>query len=95
MLELGQDAGAYHQEVGAHAASTGIGELFALGAFAEEVVRGAHGGGLAHAAAFADHESLAEAVVQSSKPGDVLLVKGSRGLRMEKVIEALERIYGS
>jgi UDP-N-acetylmuramyl pentapeptide synthase len=40
-------------------------------------------------------EEAAEFLVASALPGDVLLVKGSRGVRMEKVVERLKAAFGS
>ncbi len=59
------------------------------GDFAEAVAEGARAGGVADVHVMQDHEALAEAIAAAARPGDALLVKGSRGMRMEKIIELL------
>lgn len=88
MLELGDHAPQAHFEVGQLAAKTAD-AVFAYGAHSEQYVRGAQGSGIP-AAQYPTHEALAEALKAYAKPGDVLLVKGSRGMRMERVLELIK-----
>lgn len=95
MLELGEAAGYLHGEVGRTAGRCGVTHLFARGPHAIEMVEGARAAGVRSAAAMEDHEGIAKKVIDVARPGDVLLVKGSRGMRMEKVLEALRSHYGA
>lgn len=89
MLELGTQAEALHREAGALAGQLGIDHLFARGDHASGMIETALRSGVSHAEVIQDPQSMAEAIRQSANPGDILLVKGSRGMRMERVIEAL------
>jgi UDP-N-acetylmuramoyl-tripeptide--D-alanyl-D-alanine ligase len=87
MLELGETAQALHREVGACAA--GIDLLFATGPLAAEIVRGAARMG-DRARHFPDRADLIRTLKKTLRPGDILLVKGSRGMRMEEIVEGLD-----
>ncbi|MBX7257458.1 MAG: UDP-N-acetylmuramoyl-tripeptide--D-alanyl-D-alanine ligase [Candidatus Hydrogenedentes bacterium] len=89
MLELGPDSATYHAEIGALAGKLGIEHVFALGSHASAMIQAARDSGVPHAEVFSSHQAMADAIRSVAKPGDVLLVKGSRGMRMEGVIEAL------
>ncbi len=89
MLELGPDSGALHREVGALAARLGVNGLFALGSYASDMIEMARQGGVPHAEVIQDPGAMAATIRKLLNPGDCLLVKGSRGMRMERVIEAL------
>ena len=88
MLELGDYAPQAHFEVG-QAAAQSADALFAYGACSGEYVRGAQTSGMAQAQSFATHEALVEALRETVRPGDTLLVKGSRGMKMERVLGLL------
>ena len=93
MLELGDAAAACHQDAGLAAAQAGIDRVFALGDFSRDIVGSATDAGLdpncGEAFSKTEMPSLLHRLQQTLRPGDVLLVKGSRGLRMERVIEWL------
>lgn len=96
MWELGDGSGGAHREVGARAAALGIDELFAVGTHAEETCAGARSAGmeLSQTHAFASVDALADALLTARRPGDVVLVKGSRGMRMEEVVRRLMETEG-
>ncbi|MGI8622041.1 MAG: UDP-N-acetylmuramoyl-tripeptide--D-alanyl-D-alanine ligase [Solirubrobacteraceae bacterium] len=85
MLELGPDERALHREIGAHAAASGVDVLVAVGPLAADMVP-AFGG---EASAVADADEAATLVRSLVAPGDLVLVKASRGVRLEAVTRAL------
>jgi UDP-N-acetylmuramoyl-tripeptide--D-alanyl-D-alanine ligase len=85
MLELGEDGPELHREIGAHAAASGVSLLVAVGALAGELARGF--AGEAHLAR--DAREAALVLPGMLAPGDTVLVKGSRGVGLERVLEAL------
>ena len=91
MLELGPVAETEHRELGEYAAGAGVEALFALGDLAHETAGGAVDGGLPpeRSRAFTDREELARELKGTLRPGDCVLLKGSRGLAMETVASAL------
>ena len=88
MLELGKESEALHREVGRAAAVSGVAWVLATGQFAESVVEGAREAGV-EAAAFEDTEALLQELEAGLQAGDWVLAKGSRGARMERVVQAL------
>ena len=86
MLELGAHAPQAHFEAG-KAAAQAADLLFAYGENSEQYVAGAKG---IPAKQYQTYEDLAQELRQTLRPGDVLLVKGSRGMRMERVLELLK-----
>jgi UDP-N-acetylmuramoyl-tripeptide--D-alanyl-D-alanine ligase len=89
MLELGEDEAKIHTETGAKLATSGIDVLYGVRNLAEKLVEGARGNGLSEAKFFADSTAAGEFLVDEIRAGDLVLVKGSRGVRTEKVIEKL------
>ena len=91
MLELGTESVRCHQELGACVADTRIDRLLAFGDQADHVAGGALRAGMKpHTIADChDLDSLFTVLDCWLNPGDVILVKGSRGMRMERVVQWL------
>jgi UDP-N-acetylmuramyl pentapeptide synthase len=90
MLELGPDAEALHRAVGRDAGAKLAG-LVAVGARADALVAGARAAGLTadRAVAAASPEDAAARVAAWTAPGDWVLVKASRGMKLERAVTAL------
>jgi UDP-N-acetylmuramoyl-tripeptide--D-alanyl-D-alanine ligase len=95
MLELGPEAPALHRRAGEHAATRGIEWVFGVQGAAQEIVGGATEGGSRQARGefFANSETAAGALTEFVRAGDLVLVKGSRGVRMERIVEALKKKF--
>lgn len=91
MLELGPASREIHRRAGQWAAAAQPDLLAAVGAFAEPLAEGAMSAGIdaAKVLVFADAEAAAEEVAKLTAPGDRVLVKGSRGIALEKVVERI------
>ena len=85
MRELGADEIALHAQVGAQAKAAGIARLYTLGPLSAHAAQ-AFGEG---AREFASHEALAETLGQELGAGTRVLVKGSRGSAMDRIVGAL------
>jgi UDP-N-acetylmuramoyl-tripeptide--D-alanyl-D-alanine ligase len=94
MLELGEQGATLHYELGGVAARLGIDGLLACGPLCAQLVVGAREAGLA-AEHFSDAAALAGALPARLTDGDLLLIKGSRGMAMESVITALAAATGA
>ena len=88
MLELGVCTQAEHYKVGRIAAEKAD-VLLSYGPNSMRMLYGALTGGMAQSKvnAFQDRAQLVKALKKTAKPGDVILFKGSRGMRMEMVLE--------
>lgn len=91
MAEQGIHSEAAHEEVGRRVAELGIGQLFAVGKMASVVARGAREAGMNRIIEFADVETAAAAVKSFLKNGDLVLLKASRSMRLERVGELLRQ----
>ncbi len=89
MLELGENSPELHCAVGAYAVAAGVTQLVTIGQRALKIAEGA---GLDSTLSIPDPEdklSAAGALLSILRPGDILLVKASRGLALEKITEML------
>lgn len=91
MRELGQTATAEHERIGTLAARLKIDLLLACGRHADDIARGAEAAGMAshRIAAASDIEAVKAVLDCWLEPDDVILVKGSRVTRMERIVEWL------
>ena len=87
MAELGDGEFRFHEEAGALAREYGVAHLFATGERCRHAVA-AFGEGARH---FDQQTDLIDAVRNSVDPGATVLVKGSRSMHMERVVDALAR----
>jgi UDP-N-acetylmuramoyl-tripeptide--D-alanyl-D-alanine ligase len=93
MLELGATSAHLHREAGRLAAETGnLDWIIGVQGDAQHLVQGAikAGNPAAHAKFFATSTEAGEFLSGLMQSGDVLLVKGSRGVKMERIVEALD-----
>ncbi|HHV29583.1 UDP-N-acetylmuramoyl-tripeptide--D-alanyl-D-alanine ligase [Acetivibrio mesophilus] len=91
MLELGEISHSAHEEVGRYAVSKGIDYIVAVGEYRKNIAHGAieAGAGEERVFDFKDNADAARFLKEYLKSGDVLLVKGSRGMRMEEIVNIL------
>ncbi len=91
MLELGRDAVSLHKEAGRLAAAAGVRLMFAVGKLAQAAAEAARRSGVPEIHGHADAVGAARDLPECLLPGDLVLIKGSRGLRLERVVEAVLR----
>ena len=96
MLELGDEAIELHARVGRAAASAGIDRLIAVGSFAGSVVDGAVEAGMraANCTDFGTVAELGAALPGLLNSGDTVLLKGSRGIGLERLLDGLAESFG-
>jgi UDP-N-acetylmuramoyl-tripeptide--D-alanyl-D-alanine ligase len=88
MLEMGEHGPALHAECGRAAAEAGLDLVAGVGGNAEHLATAACKGGVA-ALFLPNAEAAGRWLRQNLQPGDVVLVKGSRGVHLERAIEAM------
>jgi UDP-N-acetylmuramoyl-tripeptide--D-alanyl-D-alanine ligase len=86
MAELGEGAPAFHREIGEEVARSGVAVLVAVGSLAEGYLASADG---VETRSAADADTAAATVSELIRPGDVVLVKGSRAVGLETVAAKL------
>lgn len=89
MLELGEKAQSLHRDVGADAAALGLDALFALGPNCAALAGAAAADSQLQIFHFAAIENLWAALKKYCAPGDLLLVKGSHGMKMDTIVSKL------
>lgn len=95
MLELGDDEAKLHEQLGRDAAAAGLAGLAAVGPLASHVAAGARAAGLpaTRVIEMTDPAAAARVVAQWTQEGDWILVKASRGGRLERAVAALQSLW--
>lgn len=96
MLELGAQGAELHRNCGQTIASLGVEKVIGVRGLAQELAIGAQMAGLsAEQAVFAETpEAAADWLLQDCRSGDLILIKGSRGVRTEKIVQRLKQKFG-
>jgi UDP-N-acetylmuramoyl-tripeptide--D-alanyl-D-alanine ligase len=89
MLELGKESKELHRSIGALVPEMNFDLLVTVGEQAKNYVKGAEEKGMKNAMHFNSVQEVIEFLTDVVSKGDVLLVKGSRGMKMEQVVDAL------
>lgn len=92
MLELGSFSEELHRKVGRYVARNGIDALFVIGEHAQAVMESALASRHLLTRRFESREEMANYLRVWLRPGDAVLYKASRGMRLEEVIEAVHGI---
>lgn len=95
MLELGPEGERMHREAGAEIARSGVDLLWGVRGMGRAIVEGAQAEGMSHEATryFDSSEEAAAAICEEVREGDLVLVKGSRGVETDKVVKALRQRF--
>ena len=92
MLELGDHAGSLHRGIGAKAAGSGVERIYVTGDFADDVVAGALDEHMDSRNIFkGTREEILTDIIGRIDAGDWLLVKGSRGMGTDKIVDTLKK----
>ena len=94
MLELGTYSRLGHAEVGENVAKQRIDVLITMGEMAKHLAGAARAQGAGVVVETEEHDGAARALLEIVRPGDTVLVKGSRGMHMEDVVDALKSHFG-
>lgn len=95
MLEMGDFSVEGHRRVGKAVAQNRIGYLMAIGTHATEIIKGATDEGMKpeNCLAFQNQDEIKEILFDWAKKSKIILIKGSRGAKMEKVTEKLKTMF--
>ena len=92
MLELGIQEQEFHSKIGEQISKEKIDKVFTFGPLAEHIAIGARKNfAVEDVLSFQDKESLIEELKKQIEPNDLILVKASRGMRLEEVAQALQK----
>jgi UDP-N-acetylmuramoyl-tripeptide--D-alanyl-D-alanine ligase len=93
MLELGPDEAALHREAGREIGGAGVNAVWGVRGLANEIVAGAQEAGLTETRFFETSDEAASALVAEVREGDLILVKGSRGVATERIVGAIRERF--
>jgi len=92
MLELGKKARKMHEAIGDRIAASPIDVLITMGGLCRAAGKKAKKNSMKNIYHAKSHRDAADLLRQTARPGDVVLIKGSRGMEMEKIIEEFKKI---
>jgi UDP-N-acetylmuramoyl-tripeptide--D-alanyl-D-alanine ligase len=93
MLELGPEADVLHQQAGKQIGQAGVDILWGVRGLAKHLIAGANEVGLRETRYFETSEDAAQAIVAEAREGDLILVKGSRGVATDKIVATLRQTF--
>jgi len=95
MLELGERSAEFHRECGREIARRGVDLLIGIRGFARELLEGAREAGMPSEFIYfcETPEEAAQLLFEKLRSGDLLLIKGSRGVQVDRVVEELKRTF--
>jgi UDP-N-acetylmuramoyl-tripeptide--D-alanyl-D-alanine ligase len=95
MLELGEKSYEFHKKVGEKVKECGVDYLYTLGELASGFAQGAGEKGLLkeNIFSFQNKKELLEKLLEFLRPGDLVLFKGSRRMKMEEIVEGIKKLY--
>lgn len=98
MRELGVNSVQFHREIGAEVVKHGVDLLFTIGGIARHIAAGALDAGMEEQSVFVNldeetYSATASELCRELRPGDVMLVKASRAIKAERIIQSLRQIY--
>jgi UDP-N-acetylmuramoyl-tripeptide--D-alanyl-D-alanine ligase len=96
MLELGEKTFDYHFELGKSVVESGADILLTVGKLSFTIGQGAkeHGMSPEKILAFDNNEKVSSYLAENIKAGDLVLIKGSRKMKLEEVVLSLKTLYG-
>jgi UDP-N-acetylmuramoyl-tripeptide--D-alanyl-D-alanine ligase len=93
MLELGPDEAQLHYETGQQIAAAGVDVVWGVRGLAERIVAGARDSGITEARFLPDSKAAAAAILNEVNEGDLILIKGSRGVATDKIVAEIRRRF--
>src|SRR5687768_1984232 len=93
MLELGPEAESLHRDAGREIAVAGVDVLWGVRGLARQLVEGAREAGLPATRYFESSEEASKALISEARPGDLILIKGSRGVATDKIVKAMKERF--
>jgi UDP-N-acetylmuramoyl-tripeptide--D-alanyl-D-alanine ligase len=94
MLELGPDGLPAHRRLGEQVAGAGAALFVAVGPLSRLAAESATAAGLLEVRHFEDSSAAAEFLAPALADGDLVLVKGSRGMKMERIVDSIRASRG-
>lgn len=89
MLEMGKDSPSYHAQVGEYAAQQKVDLLIAVGKDAKFIAQAAESSGNQNVCYYSSKDKLMSEIGTIVHPGDIILVKGSRGMAMDQLVKKI------